>query len=206
MNWVCENSWEAYYELAKVYYFENKHLDIPENYVTSSGHKLGQWLARQKTTPLSEEKELLSLIGMDFTCDSDKQWLEGYQHASNYFKTEQNLLVHGRYECDDGFKLGIWISSQRSKYKNNQLTANQIQLLEEIQMVFDPLEMKWNQNYAQAEIYKNKHGNLKIPVTFKTKDGFRLGAWLNAQKKAYQKQKGYSEDHFMKLTKLGMEW
>ena len=63
------------YQVAKTYYQAHGHLNLPVNYVTEEGVKLGMWLSSQRQamrgnpnflmTP--ERKALLDQIGMHWT-------------------------------------------------------------------------------------------------------------------------------------------
>ena len=69
-----ERWWEKY-QVAKTYYQAHGHLNLPVNYVTEEGVKLGMWLSSQRQamrgnpnflmTP--ERKALLDQIGMHWT-------------------------------------------------------------------------------------------------------------------------------------------
>lgn len=49
MSWdPVEERWQAMYQLAKEYYDVHQMLNIPSNYVTDTGVRLGQWIARQR--------------------------------------------------------------------------------------------------------------------------------------------------------------
>lgn len=47
------------------------------------------------------------------------RWLEGYNHALQYYDVKGDLLVPYNYICSDGYKLGHWIFAQRNTKKGN---------------------------------------------------------------------------------------
>ena len=73
----------------------------------------------------------------------------------------------------------------------------------------------WMEKYNLAKIYYEHYGNLEIPQTFKTVNGYdydengiTLGAWINNQRNAY-KVKGtnkITEDQIKLLEEIGMKW
>lgn len=62
------------------------------------------------------------------------EWNKKYEQAKAYYVQHNHLDVKATYICDNGFKLGSWIRTQRVNYKNNDLTLERYNLLEEIGM------------------------------------------------------------------------
>ncbi len=60
--------WERGYEAAQRFYQQYGHLNVPVNYVTVDGFRLGKWLSRQRAMPptkaVSERRMRLEAIGM----------------------------------------------------------------------------------------------------------------------------------------------
>ena len=150
MIWsVYDAQWFDYYRLAVKYYNENGNLLTPRLYTTSNGIKLGSWLGAQrrqyKDGKLSEGKtELLEKIGMIWSV-YDIQWYENYNLAVEYFNENGNLLVPLRYKTTSNIKLGSWISGQRRNFKAGRLSADKIELLERISMVWDGPSETWKE-------------------------------------------------------------
>lgn len=147
------------------------------------------------------------------------EWLTMYKLAKAYYENNKNLEVSqcfktkNGYEYDeDGAPLGRWIENQRVVYKNNKLTEDRKKLLEEIGMVFDVIQEKWDAKYELAKIYYEFHGNLQINRGFKTKngyeydeDGIALGEWLKSQKSLYFKGK-LDDERKNKLDSIEMNF
>ena len=66
-----------------------------------------------------------------------ERWDLGYEHAKRYFEVHWDLDVPQRYVCEDGYRLGGWISAQRRSHKNGRLPAERARLLE-------VLGLKWS--------------------------------------------------------------
>lgn len=76
-------------------------------------------------------------------------------------------------------------------------------------MVWDVFDARWEMHYRQAKEYFEAHGNLDIPRTYKTKDGFLLGLWVAAQRRNRTSEgngKKLSQAQIDKLTAIGMIW
>ena len=156
-----------------------------------------------------------------------ENWMYKYSLAKAYFEHHGNLEIPYSYKTlngyeytDEGIALGVWIIIQRQAYKgqgNYKITENQIQLLEEIGMRFETnyKEDEWNKKYELAKVYFEHHGNLKIPQSYKTLNGYEyaesgitLGTWLDTQRRAYKGQGNYkiTENQIQLLEKIGMRF
>lgn len=153
-----ELAWNEKYELAKQFYKEYGHLNIPQTYIINLDNNLinlGTWLIKQRelkrTNKLSDKQikllEDLNVIWNPYNDYFEKRktkyekiWIRNYELAKKYFEKYGNLLIAAQHlEYIDGQRIliGGWIASQREKYKLNKLTDEQIKLLEEIGMVWD---------------------------------------------------------------------
>ena len=118
---------------------------------------------------------------------SERDWMELYHLAEQYFHEHGDLLVPGDYVCY-GKRLGRWIGTQRTagKRKRGQLTESQIRRLEAIGMSWDPVEERWQAMYQLAKEYYDVHQMLNIPNNYVTDTGVRLGQWIARQRKCYK--------------------
>ncbi|MBE6124463.1 MAG: hypothetical protein E7184_02895 [Erysipelotrichaceae bacterium] len=70
----------------------------------------------------------------------------------------------------------------------------------------------WMQKYELAKRYYEYYGNLKVPYSFRTKDGihfneegYKLGRWIRKQREAYRdKEKGVPSDYAITLPQIDM--
>ena len=210
MIWnTIEAQWGNRYNLAVKYYKENGDLLIPISYITEDKIKLGSWINTQrynyKESKLSDDQiSLLEKIGMVWNT-FEAQWNECYDLAKKYYSKNGNLLIPISYITEDNNKLGLWIASQRSLYRENKLSKERIELLEKIGMVWDSLEVQWNEYYYLAVKYYNENGNLLVPLDYTTKDGIHLGYWIGTQRGNYKSEK-ISSKKMVLLEKIGMVW
>ncbi len=176
-----------------------------------------------------EKYDIESGLNFDY-CDNfykidliNDNWKFYYSLAKKYYEYHGDLVIpisfrtKNGYDYDDtGIRLGNWISRQRTAYKDpkkSKISIEQIKLLKEIGMIFDAQSYAWLKNYNLAESYYEYHGNLEIPASFKTKDGYNfdeqginLGIWINHQREAY-KSKGKNKltnNQIKLLKKIGM--
>ena len=136
-----------------------------------------------------------------------------YEHYGN-LKIPRSFKTVNGYETDEkGYKLGVWITTQKTNYNKSILSEDRIKKLEKIGMIFEnAYENAWNKMYELAKKYYEHYDNLKIPKMFKTingyefdEEGYNLGAWINTQRFSYKKGTLF-EDRIEKLEEIGMMW
>ena len=192
MSWQRDMSrWEEGFLRAEICFKDNDSLNPPVDYISDDGFPLGRWIATQRhryQIGKLKEKQIKSLEKLNIEWNpAEAFWHEGYRNACDYSKANGNLYVPNSYVNDYGFKLGAWLSNQRTRYKSGKLSEEQIELLENIGMTWNVNEAKWQEGYSYALEYFKKNKNLYIPQDYLTGDGYRLGSWLGTQRTNYKK-------------------
>ena len=213
MIWsVFDAKWEQGYALAMNYAAKHGDLNVPVNYTTEEGEKLGAWILNQRT---AYAKEMLSQdqigrlekIGIYWGNRNDRQWNEVYQAAKRYFEANGNLDIPVAYISPEGYALGKWVRRQQYAYRNPEksnaiLSQERIELLDAIEMQWEKPD-PWQHRYELAQEYKKQYGNLEIPAKYKTADGIWLGRWIYNQKRLLQsRSEKLSENQKEQLEKL----
>ncbi|MBQ2988583.1 MAG: Helicase associated domain protein [Clostridia bacterium] len=217
MIWsVPDYLWEANFAGALDFYRENGHLDIPAEYCTPDGLKIGTWIRRQRalrsgkikagTPPTDEQIARLDEIGMIWKNQHETAWDTGYQAALAYYNEHGNLNVPTSYVTPDGYKLGAWIADRREKgkEKHSEKQQNQLDVLGMIWTKPDP----WEVRYDFAKQFYEKHGNLNLPGDYQVQ-GIWLAKWLNEQRQIYignRGEKKLTEEQINRLEQIGMVW
>ena len=156
-----------------------------------------------------------------------ENWMYKYNLAKAYFKHNGNLEISQSYKtlngyeyAEDGIALGTWLNTQRQAYKNQgiyKITEEQIKLLEEIGMHFETRDNneEWNKKYELAKAYFEHNGNLEIPQSYKTLNGYEyaeggiaLGVWVITQRQAYKGQgtNKITENQIKLLEEIRIKW
>ena len=235
--------WNRKYKLAKAYFEHHGNLKTPRDYKTFNGYEyteegiaLGMWIKNQRqaykgqgSNKITENQiQLLEKIGMRFETNyKEEEWNKKYGLAKAYFEHNVNLEIPCSYKtlngyeyAEEGIALGAWLITQRQAYKgmsNCKITENQIQLLEEIGMRFETnyKEEEWNKKYGLAKAYFEHHGNLKIPIDYKTLNGYEyteegiaLGRWITNQRQTYKGQNTckITETQIKLLEEIRIKW
>lgn len=216
MVWsVSDHLWEENYADAEDFYCKNGHLNIPANYISPKGLKIGAWIRVQRDIrlgkyagpPLTEEKiERLNAIGMVWQGKMELAWEKGLSAAKSYYKEHGDLNVPTSYIDLSGYKLGAWLADRREKGKN-KLSPERQRALDELGMIWKKPD-SWEVRYALAREFYEQHGHLNIPAQYKA-EGIWLSKWLNEQQHIYRgnrKNKQLSAEQIERLETIGMTW
>lgn len=221
LNDTLVASWDYMFDEAKKYYEQHGNLEVPTKYKTKQGYSLGHWLATQRKVRRGESFGILGedriakldSIGMVWDSYKDMSWKKNFTAAKAYYAEHGDLRILATYTTEMGIKLGSWITNLRNYRKNgaqsNYLTEERITALDEIGMVWDVPDMLWERNYAAARDYYAEHGNLDVPISYVTADGFKLGLWLSNLRNVYHdRSKSYrlTDEQVEALNAIGMVW
>ena len=226
MVWETTDSWEKRFELAEQYYKKHGNLRMPNNYVVE-GVWLERWLREQRARleeeiessnqkeekkhrrPLNEEqKQKLALIGVQAgMSQAERCWREQYREAEEFYHKHGSLAVPKRYVAENGKNLGVWLQHQRANYRSGKLADWQVQMLDEIGMVWKITD-SWEQGIAHAKKYFLVNRHLLVPHHYICSDGYRLGKWISNQRLAYSglARKGLEQERVRQLEAFGMIW
>ena len=98
---------------------------------------------------------------------SEECWYKYYLLAKDYYNKHGNLYIQTTYKTEDGELLGMWIANQRRAYKSKlkignpkikPLTDKQVELLENIEMIWDARLY----NYFNKKIDEERKRSIEI--------------------------------------------
>lgn len=110
----------------------------------------------------------------------DAAWAMGYARLEKFSEKYGHTYVpaQGLYR---GYPLGMWVSRQRELYREESLPRDRIIALETLPH-WDWCVRKndrWPVGFTQLQVYAAQHGHCFVPAKHVTRDGFRLGSWVN---------------------------
>ena len=205
-----------YLEAARAYQKAEGSLEVPFNYITKDGLRLGEWLAAQRKRYRAgrlDGQMIQELEGLGIRWEPySSRWEEMFLLAQAYYEKHGDLCVPYDYVTGKDDALGRWIFCQRRKSRGTaagtRLTEEQKEKLDAIGMVWDPYTEKWMKKYRAAEKFYQAEGHLKVPADFITEDGTKLGMWLASQRQAMRGNPNYLMNPERKrlLDAIGMDW
>ncbi|MEI8221951.1 MAG: Helicase associated domain protein, partial [bacterium] len=178
------DTWEFWFGLLEAYVAGNGHCLVPANHVTSDGSRLGQWVnsqrSRRTTMPANRKSRLEALPGWTWG-SQETQWKEGFARLEAYVADMGDCRVTQSYVTGDGYQLGTWLNSQRSK--RTTMPADRKRRLEALPgWTWGAKETQWDEGFARLEAYVADTGDCRATQRYVTGDGYRLGTWVNKQR------------------------
>ncbi len=141
MNWVGKYNaaWETAYAEACKYRKEHGHLNVPSNYVTDNGIRLGRWIRKQrevfKTNLSNTRKKKLDALGMVW--QPEDPWNAKFRLVQQYYEVHGHTNMPTDYVVE-GVWLRRWLSEQKARLNGKptgrsktakKLTDEQIEML-----------------------------------------------------------------------------
>jgi superfamily II DNA or RNA helicase len=200
---LTEHRWEDGFQRLQQYKSEHGDLLVPAKYCTPDGYKLGQFVNVQRTYKneiTDNRKDRLDSI--HFIWDQiEYQWEIGFKSLVKYKENYGNCSAPQSFVDKDGFKLGIWLSSQRTGRRH--LSSERQARLAAIGFIWDPIQSKWDEGYFELRLFKEENGNCMVPRHLITPNGYPLGNWVNNKR---SKRKNLSLEQQEQLNNLGFVW
>ena len=193
-GWVWDpfiSQWEAAFELLALFAGREKHTLVPDDYRSNDGFQLGSWVSHQRSRyrshklPATYIARLEGLVGWTWNAIAD-QWEVGFGHLSVYVTREVLAQVPQSHKTADGYKLGAWCNRQRRRFQQGLLETDRQARLEALSgWEWDPISAKWETGFALLLKWVQQYGHTRVPQSYITPDGYRLGTWLNWQRFAH---------------------
>ncbi len=216
---VFEWLWLEGFEHLHEYVKSEGHALVPVKYITGKGYCLGAWVEEQRrkykqgTLPKNQQQKLERLKNWVWNIKEAK-WNEGFKCLCQYVKREGNARAPRRYIQKNGYKLGLWVMSQRQQYQQGRLPKRRQKALEQLPgWVWNAQKYRvrhttksWLKSLERLREYVQREGNAAVRQSYVTENGYKLGTWVSNQR--YQHKKGeLSRDQEKTLEQLpGWVW
>jgi superfamily II DNA or RNA helicase len=174
--------WEFWFGLLQRFVDREQHADVPQTHEEDE-FKLGVWVAGQRGrhrdgTLEHERVELLeSLPGWAWHARTSR-WDQGFEHLARFVKREGHARVPLGY-VEDGFKLRVWVGTQRGAYKRKVISAERVTQLESLpSWTWDERSDMWEESFSRLRSYAEGEGHVNVAT-----DNPELAAWIQSQRR-----------------------
>lgn len=122
-------SWMDMFNLLKEYKAETGNVNIPKR-VKYKGVLLGSWCQHQRNSCTDIQKKKLLSIGFSFDPLED-EWNRRYEQYKRYVTETGSSYIAKRSDYE-GEYLGVWVQTQKHRFKQGKLSDKRKQLLESL--------------------------------------------------------------------------
>jgi Helicase associated domain len=151
-------------------------------------------------------KRLQKLPGWQWT-PRDSRWYEGFRRLQKYIEENGHACPPQSYVTADGYRLGMWVATQRVNNAKKSLEPDLKDRLEKLPgWEWSPLDPLWEEGFRRLQMYIKNNGHACPPRSYTDDDGYQLGTWVTQQRQ--RNTKGLlSHNRHGRLSKLrGWEW
>lgn len=136
-------------------------------------------------------------------------WDERFKELKEYKEKHNHCNVSTKDKANKA--LGTWVHNQRTKYKNEKLSPEQIKSMNGIGFEWELrtyVPLGWDERFEQLKEYKQVNGNCNVSTYDEDKANPELGVWVTTQRTA-KKGKGtnkISPEQINRLEGIGFKW
>ncbi|MFD9669827.1 helicase associated domain-containing protein [Rhodococcus sp. NPDC059968] len=192
--------WEASFTALTHYVQENGHANPPRGLIVD-GINLETWIRRQRRMwdrlTVERRQRLQAVPGWTRNVLDDK-WNVGYRYLLQHVEEVGSAEVLQSFVSDDGYPLGRWVSVQRRIW--DDLSEERRQKLTQLPgWTLDARGGWWEAWFRSLEEYVSEHGHARVPDTYVTDGGAKLGSWVSNQRSTWQAMSDERRDRLQQL-------
>ena len=180
---AVDTQWEENFVALTEFTNAHGHARPPQDYRTSIGVRLGQWVAgqRRRSTTISDERRqrLESLPGWAWNA-ADARWNENFAALKSFAEQHGHSYPPRDPSSPELYRLNQWVVALRRPNRRDNLGLQRRLQLEGLPAwSWAPRQsLKWKHFFVALAAYADEHGHARPPVDYCTADGFKLGAWV----------------------------
>src|SRR5262249_39435851 len=133
----------------------------------------------------------------------EEGWELGFAAFLKFKKRERHCLVPALH-IEGGFRLGRWVSKQRTCKEKGSLSPERIERLNAEDFVWDSLEEAWEEGFAALLRFKKRERHCRVPAEH-IEGRYPLGKWVTKQR-TNKKKGSLSAERLKRLIRAGFVW
>ena len=136
--------------------------------------------------PTSVNEDFAQSLRTYLVAQTTESWMFWYGLLETFVKEHGHCRVAALYKTDDGFRLGAWVSKQRQA--KDTMEPDRRQRLETLPgWSWDVLSDRWEEGFSHLKEFAERERHCRVPISYRTEDGYRLRQWLGVQRSAKDK-------------------
>jgi predicted helicase len=178
-------SWSFWFGLLEIFVQQEGHCLPPALYKTVDGYRLGSWINYQRTNKdkvLSERRTRLEALPGWVWDAVAELWEDGFRYLKEFTDREGHCLVPASYKNPDGYRLGQWLSTQRTK-KKSMSPERKARLEALLGWNWVGRADNWDEIFHYLKEFAVRNGHSKVPTEYKTTNGYSVDIWVKNQRK-----------------------
>jgi Helicase associated domain len=105
----------------------------------------------------------------------------GFSYLKQFAEREGHCQVLATYKTDDGYRLGVWVTTRRES--KSKIDPDRRQRLEgRPGWSWAVHSDRWEKGFTYLNQIVAREGHCRMPKRYKTEDGFALGRWILSQR------------------------
>ena len=184
-EWSRNTQWEEGFQYLKEYAERIGNAQPTQKLIAADGFRVGTWVTVQRSNkdsmPPERKARLEALPGWTWDPHAEK-WETGFRHLKEFVEREGHSQPPRGYQIEDGYRLGLWVASNRGK-KRSTLSDEQKARLEALpEWSWDPHAYNWEQGFSHLMEFVAREGHSQPAHSLRAADGYKLGSWVSFQR------------------------
>ena len=212
---VADSRWEQNFVDLRRYIDSHDNAYPGRRYLSPTGANIDTWVRDQRkvaaagTLSAQRRRRLESLPGWSWTL-RDLAWERSFSELAAYAAEHGNANPLQGTVTDSGFALGHWVSAQRVAYSRGAMAKRfpeRIGRLEALPgWMWSVAGALWEDGFAELTAFYEETGSATPGKSAVTRSGYRLGQWVQDQRKKYRRHQ-LSAERSSRLQGLpGWSW
>jgi superfamily II DNA or RNA helicase len=195
--------WRQMFERLEAYKRKHGHCDVSSVYKPDA--QLAAWVVRQRRDKRrgrlrADFVRRLGELGFVWTPHATR-WEDLYERLTVFQRRHGHSDVPRDYANDP--QLAVWVRSQRRENDRGGLSRQRVELLEQLNFVWDPHEAQWRDMFQRLKAHKREHGHCNVVRGYASDP--QLALWVKKQREA-KKRGRLPVERVDMLEQLGLAW